>query len=335
MKTKTKKKEELKDYIIRKFLKKDAKKRTKSPIYITYIIMIILVIGLELLLIPNFINNRFHLPLHNLLRITISGIIITIITTYFMIGIKKACLTLCKSKKIEIKQILTYPLKNINIYLKLLILNISLYIITTVFLLIPIIGPILYLILMIYLLPILSITTYIVIDKEETLDNAITQSTKLLKEKKTLFYSLILSFTGWLILSILTLGLLTIWFIPYLTTTITNYYLYISDQKKINKRGIKEGLSNKLIIILGIIIWIIISIITILLLIKYPIEITKDNNYNYNYNNTNNDNNYNNNSNCPNNNDCYHYNNNNCINDNCERNDYNNNYNHNYKHNAR
>ena len=56
---------------------------------------------------------------------------------------------------------------------------------------------------------------------------AIRRSQQMMDGHKAEMFVLSLSFIGWYLLTPLTLGLLSIWLVPYIQTTIANYYLYL------------------------------------------------------------------------------------------------------------
>lgn len=60
--------------------------------------------------------------------------------------------------------------------------------------------------------------------------DAITASRKLMKGKKGRLFCLDLSFIGWVILSALTLGILTLWVGPWMDTAHTEFYESIKDE---------------------------------------------------------------------------------------------------------
>lgn len=61
-------------------------------------------------------------------------------------------------------------------------------------------------------------------------NEAITRSREMMNGHKMEYFLLLLSFLGWVILSPLTLGLLNIWLIPYMQTTLANYYKYLKGE---------------------------------------------------------------------------------------------------------
>lgn len=70
-----------------------------------------------------------------------------------------------------------------------------------------------------------ALTPYILVDKPELSANqAIDLSKEMMKGHKFDFFWLSLSFIGWILLSILTLGIGLFWLMPYMTTAMAAFY---------------------------------------------------------------------------------------------------------------
>ncbi|MBQ6538804.1 MAG: DUF975 family protein [Bacilli bacterium] len=70
-----------------------------------------------------------------------------------------------------------------------------------------------------------SMTMYIMSDdKEISAIDAMKKSAEMMKGHKGELFLLYLSFFGWLILGLFTFGILYLWLIPYMETTICNFY---------------------------------------------------------------------------------------------------------------
>jgi uncharacterized membrane protein len=79
-----------------------------------------------------------------------------------------------------------------------------------------------------------AMTNYILIDHPElSVNQSITKSRKMMNGYKWKLFVLFLSFIGWFLLSLLTLGIGFIWLIPYLQTTITQFYLSLPREENI------------------------------------------------------------------------------------------------------
>ena len=76
-----------------------------------------------------------------------------------------------------------------------------------------------------------SMTTYILLDNPEVgVTEALKQSREMMKGHKMQYFILNLSFIGWAILSVFTLGILLFWLVPYIEVTCANFYNDISGK---------------------------------------------------------------------------------------------------------
>ncbi|MDB8804380.1 DUF975 family protein [Romboutsia sp. 1001216sp1] len=79
----------------------------------------------------------------------------------------------------------------------------------------------------------LAMTPYIFVDKEELgLIDSIKLSIKMMKGNKWSLFVINLSFIGWALLCILTLGIGYLWLGPYIQLTITNFYIDLDNNFK-------------------------------------------------------------------------------------------------------
>lgn len=74
--------------------------------------------------------------------------------------------------------------------------------------------------------------TMFILAEDPTLgaNEAITRSREMMDGHKMEYFLLGLSFIGWSILGVFTFGLLYIWLIPYMQTTLANYYRYLKGE---------------------------------------------------------------------------------------------------------
>lgn len=70
---------------------------------------------------------------------------------------------------------------------------------------------------------------------EYTIDQCITSSMKMMDGHKMDLFLLSLSFIGWILLSILTLGIGLLWVIPYMYTSIAHFYEQLKDEYSENQ----------------------------------------------------------------------------------------------------
>ncbi|MDD6757118.1 MAG: DUF975 family protein [bacterium] len=266
--------------IIRKSIKKDAQEKNKGPLYLGNIIMFTTVVITLIIMAINFgektidssggINYSLGLTNGNFVATSIIYIILMAVIFYFTLGMNKVSLDISRDKKTSIGNIFKYPFQNINVYLKVLAINILVYLLLELLTYIPIVGIILYLVLAIYLSPILVIVSYIMIDNNKlSITEAIKKAIKITKGKKATYYALILSFAGWYLLSIFTLGLLIVWIIPYMDVAISNFYLYITGEKEYNNAT--KGMSDGLIIGVAISVYVIFIVIVVIAIFTFAL----------------------------------------------------------------
>ena len=78
-----------------------------------------------------------------------------------------------------------------------------------------------------------AMTNYILIDHPDlSVNEAITHSRHMMNGNKWRFFLLNLSFIGWGILCILTLGIGFIWLVPYMEATFAKFYLDLLDKNE-------------------------------------------------------------------------------------------------------
>ena len=81
-----------------------------------------------------------------------------------------------------------------------------------------------------------SQTSFIIKDKLDSgqqisANEAITESRKLMDGHKAEYFILQLSFLGWVLLGILTIGIANLWVFPYIYTTNANYYRQLAGDR--------------------------------------------------------------------------------------------------------
>ena len=77
-----------------------------------------------------------------------------------------------------------------------------------------------------------TFVSFIVIDSDTEGKDALTKSREMMKGYKTDYFVFILSFFGWFLLIVPTLGLICIWLLPYLMIAETLYYENLKTNKK-------------------------------------------------------------------------------------------------------
>lgn len=247
---------------IRQSLKKEAKNKDKRDLILTYlleigsIIILLLFIGLAII----GINKSSYLLIPVVLIGCLMAIILLLAITVLNVGVKKECLNIATGQKNNLKYILTYGFKNLdvttNIWAALLLYGVIVGVVSNF----PIIGSIASLVFSIYFLPNLNIYNLIILDnKNINIIDAFKESETLLKNHRVEFYGLICSFIGWHLLSIVTFGLAGVYVNPYQQISISNFYLSLKKEKLFETNS--EELDNVAMIIIVAIVYIAIIVV--------------------------------------------------------------------------
>lgn len=152
---------------------------------------------------------------------TLTSIITFFVMGLFYFGQYSFFLKISRNQKVEINELWSKT----NMYLPYLGVSILVGIIVGVgFILLVIPGIILALGY--------SQVYYIILDDEKIgITDAMKKSREMMKGHKWEFFVLGLSFIGWLLLGILTLGILYFWLIPYMEVTLCNFYNKLKEAK--------------------------------------------------------------------------------------------------------
>lgn len=198
--------------------------------FILFLINAVLPAILEIIMSGGFTAWQDHEPwganlVGNLISIALIPLSVTVYWFY---------LSLIRKEKPQISQVFS-NLKEIKTYLKLMglsLLQTLLIFLWTILLVVPgIIKSIAY-----------SQSYFLLRDHPEyTVIEAITESRKRMKGYKWKYFLLGLSFIGWGILCLFTLGIGLLWLIPYITTSIATFYkelIYPQDKEFENKEAI-------------------------------------------------------------------------------------------------
>lgn len=156
------------------------------------------------------------------------GAIILLAVEFAMIplsvGYMYYLINLVKGKKLDIKEAL---LSKYKLFILILVVNIVVAIITSLWTLLLIIPGIIYSLKV-------SMVNYILadtLDEKVKFNEVINQSKELMKEHLWDYFVFGLSFIGWILLTIVTCGIAIIWVYPYITVANIMYY---EELKKIN-----------------------------------------------------------------------------------------------------
>ena len=120
----------------------------------------------------------------------------------------------------------------------------------------PLFGGLLSLafsVLIIYYVPAFEMALCMLSDdkyNELSFGEIVTKAVEMVKGHRVEYYGLVISFVPWILLGILTLGILYIWLIPYTKIATTNLYARLDGQANFDAK--EKGLSNGGVIGLGI-----------------------------------------------------------------------------------
>lgn len=237
---------------IRKALKKDASNKPKTPLVIGALLSIaLLVIFNVVIMIVTGAHNYQALPLWA----NIAQGIFTFIIGYIMwFGLSAAALKTVRGENISFSKVFSLPLENKNFLIGYYLFSIFLYIIIyLVFFIVTYYNPLLMgiisllmMIALVYFYPVFDFALYIGMDNKNqniSFIEAFKKSLEITKGHRIEYYGTMCSFIGWLLLGLLTLGILYIWLIPYVKLTTANLYRRFTGETDFigNERGLSNG----------------------------------------------------------------------------------------------
>lgn len=160
----------------------------------------------------NFIGEMFHLTEQT--ANVLEDIANIVVSAFFTLGTTSFYLKLSRGEEVTYKEL--FSKTDMFVVALLAIVLISIFTtLWTLLLIIPgIIAAINY-----------SQTYYILVDdKTKNAYDAIKASKEMMNGHKWDYFVLVLSFSGWMILAVLTLGIGFIWLVPYMQVTFANFY---------------------------------------------------------------------------------------------------------------
>ena len=253
--------------VIRKSIKKAAKSKPKGALIGGFFLYILIIMALVFVLSLTLFNTVIDPSVTNAFAVIIVALLMEAIFVFlssgFSVGYSKATLDVARGETIKATQIVTYPIKNFKLVLKVFAVLAIYTLLSYVLAMIPILGAIALMVITIYVTPALAISYFVVIDNEDiTIKELITKSLDLVKGHRVAYYALIISFIGWYCLSPFTLNILALWILPYMMISIANFYRYLIGEEKFNTE--EKGLSDAAIIIITVVSYFAILIIVII-----------------------------------------------------------------------
>ena len=221
----------------RKEIKKEAKEKIKgnkfSLFWPVFIIIMIELFSIIIFMVPYIYSiNDKTTTYDNVKAACIFGIVlVSTIALIFYISYNKFILDFIRNDRFDYEKIIEGIKGNAFRFLSAIILIIIITVCSSLLLIVP--GIIVFLgYQMIF---------FVLIDSDYELGiiKSLKESRRLLKKYRLNYLMFKLSFIGWRLLSILTLGILNIWLIPYIKTS---YALYYEKLKKIPRE--EENTNN-------------------------------------------------------------------------------------------
>lgn len=254
--------------IVRRSIKMDAKKKPKK-LLIAISVLTFLGMCLLMILLSGAVKSSQDVNLLTVLVVFILGLVFGVV---FFIAPVYASIEISRGNEPRLLDCLVYPLTKLSIIFKLLGLEILLGLGAIILMLIPILGVFLYFIAIIYLLPVIMIYMYTIVDKDQPSQGVISgfkEALTITKGHHVEFYALGISFIGWYLLSCLTCGILFLWVGPYIQISFTNYYRHVMKEQEYNTAT--PGLSDISLIVIAIVGYVvaILLIIALFLLVGF------------------------------------------------------------------
>ena len=203
----------------RKTLKENAKASLKGKYSDAMLLMLIygLISGAVVNIFGN-VDNLDSLSYYN----SFGGVVSFLITCLFIFGLHSYYLKLSRNESVTWKELFNKT----DLFAPAIVITLLVAIFTalwTILFIIPgIIAAIGY-----------SQVYFIKLDNPDMeAKDALNKSKELMNGHKMDYFVLMLSFIGWAILSILTLGILYLWLVPYMSVTFANFYNELIKAKK-------------------------------------------------------------------------------------------------------
>ncbi len=237
--------------IVRKTIKKEAKTKPKKNLAIALLLMTLIacIIIAITYFITNLIGYNYNIKVINDLII---GIIL-ILMSPFVLGFAKMSKEICNNKETNPKEIFV-NLKNLK-YIKLFtILILGLIFITWLIGLIPGVGIFINMIILIFYIPFIIMMPFVYLENQRLpIKEIIFKTENIVSGNRIKFYGLLISFSLWIILSLVTLGLLSFYVIPYIYLSFALLYTHFTYERDFKReKSISDG--NIILIFIGIII---------------------------------------------------------------------------------
>lgn len=243
---------------IRKTMKADAKSKVKGSL-IGAVAVYLVICGIIGAISGGTANGNITTnSIEYNVKITsfISEIITMLVGIVFSFGLIAACFKTTRGKEVTFAEIFKLPfehIKEIGYILLLTVICGAVGFVAGLLTIIPILGflaIIALIVALVYYSPAIGTFSMILadIDHQENLSftDTVKKSLEIVKGHRVEYYGVTLSFIGWLLLSLITCGILLIWVIPYMQLTMVNMYRrWIGEEEFATSQ---TGLSNGAVI---------------------------------------------------------------------------------------
>ena len=143
-----------------------------------------------------------------------TSLITSIITAFFVLGYNSFFLKLARNKDVEVNELWSKTGQFIRAFVATFLISLAIGV-----------GIVLLIVPGIIFALMFSMTMFIMVDDENiSAIDAMKKSAEMMKGHKGDLFGLILSFIGWMLLGLLTLGILYLWLMPYMNTAMCNFY---------------------------------------------------------------------------------------------------------------
>lgn len=238
----------------RKKIKADSKSQIKGFLIgttaIMYVFMIVGILITSLLSVSLFdaLKSNSSGFMTTAVCLAIVFVILIIIVQIFTFAITSGALDAARGKKSSFKNVLSKSFSNLKAVFLLLIIFYVFFLVNGIIMIIPILS-IVSLVLSIYMYPVYVVLLSMYADDnypKKSLTGMIKDALRIVKGHRVEYYGTIASFTGWIILNVLTFGLLFVWVHPYIRLAEVNMYRrWIGEA---NYDSSESGLSNGAVI---------------------------------------------------------------------------------------
>ena len=247
---------------VRKNIKSLAKKNVNGNLVLAFLVVVLGVVfsTLFVYLITKIFGYEYSVNLVNYLLLAL----IYTLTSPFILLFGKLVMDGNRGKQFNYQESLHCFRDTKFIKLSLIVILVLIFIYWLIGL-IPVAGFFINFIILLLFIPFVVLLPFIYLEyKDLKLKDIIGKGLDVISGNRIGFYGLVISFSFWFILSILTIGILSFYVMPYLYLALSNFYLYISHEKEF-KRQQAIGDGNLIIVFIGVL-----TFLVIFLLVNFP-----------------------------------------------------------------